>query len=65
MIAMLLAQGSAYWHVLPLVVVVSLVYRATRHEEWPLILRRAVRDVVFILSFMFAILLVLWAIQLL
>ena len=59
------AAGSAYWLLLPLVAVVSLVYSATRHEEWSLILRRAVRLTVLILAFLLVILAVLLGIQLL
>lgn len=55
--------GSDYWHVLPLVIVVSIVYSATRHEQWALIWRRAVRLTAFILVFMAATLAVLWGLQ--
>ncbi len=69
MIAFLIAQvvnlASPYWYMLPLVAVVSLVYSATRHEEWSLIWRRAIRLGVFILVFMAVTLAILWAIQLL
>ena len=49
------------WHLLPMVIVVSLVYGATRHEGWPDILDHALRFGVWILGFLsviFAILLV-------
>ena len=59
------AAGSVYWLLLPLVAVVSLVYSATRHEEWPLIVRRAVRLTVLILGFLLLILSVLLGNQLL
>ena len=52
---------NVYWYLLPLIVVVSLVYSATRYEEWPIILRRAVRLAVFIAGFMGVILAFLWA----
>jgi hypothetical protein len=32
-----------YWFVLPLVVSISLVYAASRHESWPKIWRHAFR----------------------
>ena len=31
----LFAQIHIYWYVLPLVVAISLVYSASRHEAWP------------------------------
>jgi hypothetical protein len=49
------------WHAVPIIVAVSLVYGATRHELWGPILRHAYRTAVWIVSFMaaiFAILLV-------
>ncbi len=35
--------ASIYWHLPVLLVVVSLVYSATRHDSWPAIRREAVR----------------------
>lgn len=49
-----------FWHLVPLIVVVSLVYGATRHERWSDILDHALRFGVWILGFLaliFAILL--------
>ncbi len=40
------------WYSLPLVITVSLVYAATRHEEMGAILRHALRVGVWILGFM-------------
>ncbi|MEQ8208954.1 MAG: hypothetical protein RH917_03910 [Lacipirellulaceae bacterium] len=40
------------WHAVPLVVSVSLVWSATRHELMPSILRHAVRFAVWVLAFM-------------
>ena len=57
--------NSPYWYLFPLIAVVSLVYSATRHEEWPLIWRRAIRLAIFITAFMAVTLAILWAIQLL
>ena len=51
------------WYAAPLIVAVSLVYAATRHEEMGPILRHAVRIGVWIVGFMavvFAILLAMW-----
>jgi len=38
-----LTQIHIYWFVLPLVVAISLVYSASRHEKWSLILTHAAR----------------------
>jgi hypothetical protein len=43
------------WYALPLIVAVSLVYAATRHEEMRPILRHSVRIGLWILGFMAAI----------
>lgn len=40
------------WHAVPLVVSISLVWSATRHELMPAILRHAVRFAVWVLAFM-------------
>ena len=63
--ALFAKPASVYWHLLPLVVVVSLIYSATRHEQWSLIWRRALRLTVFILTFMAVTLAILWGVQLL
>jgi hypothetical protein len=34
---------NAYWFAPPLILVISLVYAASRHEAWPLIFRHATR----------------------
>jgi len=34
---------SIYWHLPVLIVVISLVYSATRFEPWPMILRETLR----------------------
>ena len=34
---------NVYWFAPPLIVAGSLVYAASRHESWPLILRHALR----------------------
>jgi hypothetical protein len=47
------------WYALPLIVVVSLVYAATRHEEMNPILNHAARIGVWIVGFMTAVFLVL------
>lgn len=40
---MTLLTPNLYWLALPLVVVVSIVYSASRHEAWPRIWFRALR----------------------
>lgn len=55
---------NANWHVLPLALVVSLVYSATRHEEAGEILQHAVRFFVMILSFVLVVFVVLFLISL-
>ena len=52
MLPILLADVAQIWYALPLVVVVSLVYAATRHELMPPILHRALRTAVWIAGFM-------------
>jgi hypothetical protein len=54
---------SPYWHLLPLVIVISIVYSGTRHEQWPLIWRRALRLTVFIVTFLAVTLGMLWGLQ--
>jgi hypothetical protein len=41
-----------YWFVLPLVVAISLVYSASRHEAWPKIWGHALRLCTWILGLM-------------
>ncbi len=59
----LLASGvgneSLYWHLPILIVVISLVYSATRFEPWPLILREAVRWMVRVSVFLVTVAVVL------
>ena len=60
------ADIAQLWYALPLVVVVSLVYAATRHEEMGPILSHAIRIGAWIVGFMaivFAVLFVMawWA----
>ena len=45
-----LAMIHVYWYVLPLVVAISLVYAASRHESWPLIWSHAFRLSAWILG---------------
>ena len=43
-------QIHIYWFVLPLVIAISLVYSASRHEAWPTIWRHAGRLTLMILG---------------
>ena len=43
-------QIHIYWSVLPLVIAISLVYAASRHEAWSLIWRHAGRLTLMILG---------------
>jgi hypothetical protein len=45
-----LAPSNVYWLVLPLVVAISLVYSASRHEAWPRIWTRALSLSLWILG---------------
>jgi len=42
--------SNVYWLVLPLVVAISLVYSASRHEAWPRIWSRSLRLCLWILA---------------
>ena len=60
----LLAAGPTFnllWYALPLIVAVSLVYAATRHEEMAPILGHAVRIGVWIVGFMAVVFVILAA----
>ena len=46
-----LARINALWHVVPLIIVVSLVYGATRHEHMSEILHNAYRAATWIVGF--------------
>ena len=55
----LLATINRLWYALPLIVSVSLVYAATRHEEVKPILEHAGRTAIWIIGFMAVVLVVL------
>jgi hypothetical protein len=52
---------SIYWHLPVLIVVISLVYSATRFDRWDLILREAMRWGTRMTLFLLGILLALYA----
>jgi hypothetical protein len=57
---MLLAHINQFWYAAPLVVSISLVYAATRHEEMKPILVHAVRVAAWIVGFMVVVFLLLF-----
>jgi Na+/alanine symporter len=59
----LLAEINDLWYALPLIVSVSLVYAATRHEAIDQIVRHATRIGAWILGFMLIVFAVLWVIS--
>ena len=59
----LLGSLNQLWHVVPLIIVVSLVYGATRHEQMGPILRNAFRAATWIVGFMAIIFFVLLGIS--
>ena len=63
--AVLFAQGASpllyYVHVPVLLILISLVYSATRFDQWDLILREAVRWGLRLLLFLVVIVVVLYA----
>jgi hypothetical protein len=65
MIEVLLAANGVhdFWFALPLILAVSMVYAATRHEEMGPILLHAGRIGVWIVSFMAVIFVLLWLLQ--
>jgi hypothetical protein len=58
-----LALDTDFWYALPLIVAVSLVYAATRHEEPRAIVGHAARVALWIVGFMALIFAVLWLIS--
>ncbi len=60
---LLIAQVNYLWYAVPLIIAVSLVYAATRHEEIVPILMHAGRLALWITGFMAAIFIVLFLIS--
>lgn len=59
--AILLADGMAsIWYAIPLVVVISLVYGATRHEQKQEIIQHSIRSAIWLSGFLFVIFLAVW-----
>ena len=62
--ALPLEEINRLWYALPLVVTISLVYGATRHERPRPIIEHAIRFGLWILTFMAVIFVVLWLLTL-
>lgn len=60
MIADLPLASSIYWHLPILVVLVSLVYSATRYDDWRRIFHHALRGGIYVVVFMGAVFLFLY-----
>jgi hypothetical protein len=60
---LLATEINDFWYALPLVVAVSLVYAATRHEAMSEIVRHATRVGGWIFGFMLVVFLVLFAVS--
>jgi hypothetical protein len=58
-----LLATSIYWHLPVVIVVISLVYSATRFDRWDLILREAMRWGMRMTVFLVAIFLVLYVLS--
>jgi hypothetical protein len=54
---------SYYWHLPILIVIISLVYSATRFDEWRPILREAFRWGLRLTAFLFTIVVVLYVVD--
>lgn len=52
MIAVALLAASIYWHLPILVVLVSVIYSATRFDDWEQILQHAWRGGIYVAAFM-------------
>ncbi len=50
----MMAQVQVYWLVLPLVVAISVVYAASRHESWPRIWSHSIRLGLWIIGLLVA-----------
>lgn len=50
------------WYAIPLILVVSLVYGATRHERMKEIIEQSIRTAIGLVGFMSAIFVVIWLI---
>jgi len=51
---MIVAMIHIYWFILPLVAAISLVYSASRHEDWPRIWAHSLRLCTWIIGILIA-----------
>jgi hypothetical protein len=51
---MMESSGQVYWFIVPLVIAISLVYSASRHESWSRIWSHSLRLSVWILGLLVA-----------
>lgn len=58
-----LFANHVYWHLPFLIVLISLVYSATRYDQWGLILREACRWGLRLVGFLLAVVLVLFLVS--
>ena len=65
MIFATLFAASIYWHLPFLVLAISLVYSATRYDQWDAIFSETFRWGIRMFGFMLAIFVVLWIVSLL
>lgn len=62
-VSLFATSSSLLWHAIPIVLIVSLVYGATRHELLAPILHHALRTAAWIAGFMLMIAGVLWVVS--
>jgi hypothetical protein len=62
-VSLFAASPSLMWHAIPIILIVSLVYGATRHELLGPILHHAFRTAVWIAGFMLLIAGILWVVS--
>jgi hypothetical protein len=63
MMGRMLLAASIYWHLPILVVLVSLVYSATRFDEWDRIAHYAIRSSIYIVVFMGTVFFILFSLS--
>ena len=61
---LMIAMFNRLWYAVPLIIVISIVYAATRHELMRPILEHAVRFCSSIVTFMFVVFCALWFVSL-
>ena len=59
-VSFLIADVPQVWYAIPLIVAVSLVYGATRHEHLREIIEHSIRSVMWVVCFMAIIFFLIW-----